>query len=87
LGNARSKWEGPGPHFWFKAGNGSQYYELNIGKTTIAKCSRVHNVLVCALKHNPDSFCSSRMVPQLSVFTHLNSNISGFKIPNSRHFT
>jgi hypothetical protein len=38
-------------------------YELNIGNAAIAKCSRVHNAMRCALKHNLNSFCSSRMAP------------------------
>ncbi len=63
MGNAESKWEGPGPDFWSKAGNGSQYCELDTGEAAIAKCSRAHNAPVCAFKHNPNSFCSSRMAP------------------------
>jgi hypothetical protein len=63
LGNVRSKWESLGLDFWSKVGNGSQYYELDTRKETIAKCSRMHNVSICALKHNPNSFCSSRMAP------------------------
>ncbi len=63
LGNVRNKWEGLSLDFWSKAKNGNQYYELDIGEETIAKCSRTHNAPVCALKHNPNSFCSSIMAP------------------------
>jgi len=63
LGNARSKWEGLGLDFWSKVGNGSQYFELNIEKVVIAKCSRMDDVMVCALMHEPNSLCSSIMAP------------------------
>lgn len=79
MGNAGSKSEGPGPDFWSKAGNGSQYYELDTGEAAIAKCSRAHNAPVCALKHNPNSFCSSRMAPHYLLnwgLVHLKKSLS-----------